>query len=73
MLIKITVIRPAQTESSKTAASGEASLNMIMESTALVKARPMDARIMLPRITDQRENNVINNSSIKYSFIVYKN
>jgi hypothetical protein len=45
--IKTTEIKPAQTESSKTAASQESKRNISMVRTALVSARPIAERIRL--------------------------
>lgn len=64
-LIKRTVIKPAQTESSNTAARGEASRNIIIARMILVKAREIAALSSVPRITDQIEKNVIEASKIK--------
>jgi hypothetical protein len=48
VLTNNTEINPAQTESSKTAARGELSLNIIMVRITLVSARPIaDRRILL--------------------------
>jgi hypothetical protein len=66
VLMKITVISPAHTESSKTAARGDASLNMIMERITLATASAIALFTRLPFMTAQSEAIVRSIRSVKF-------
>jgi hypothetical protein len=64
VLMNNTVIKPAQTESSNTAARCEPNLNMITESIMLTIASDIAARRSVPRITAHIEKKVIKANKI---------